>query len=229
MLEERASIVTAPPPGGLLPDQARVRLQEGAAELLLGQLRLHAKRVRALAAAFRRETRRLSTAVSPELERIDQGLDAIAERITAALTSVDTAFTATFAGIGAMEYMGRTIDLEYPDRTPAQRRAILAETLLRDLRMHHLVAQAALRQVAEGLVVRSNSLAIAVGRPGSHSIDQLRIVIRQMRNMSQATAEIGSRLDVFVQNQSAGLQALIPAAPVKDALLASLRAREGSA
>jgi hypothetical protein len=229
MLDERASTIAASPPSGSLPGQARIRLQEGAAELLLGQLRLHAKRVRALAAAFRRETRRLSTAVSPELERVDQGLDGIAEQITAALTAVDAAFTATFAGIGAMEHMGRTIDLEYPDRTPAERLATQAEMLVRQLRTHHLVAQAALRQVAEGLVARSNSLAIAVGRPGSQSLDQLRIVIRQMRQMSQATAEIGARLDVFVQNQSAGLQALIPAAPVKDALLASLRAREGAA
>lgn len=205
------------------PNLARVRLLEGSAELLLGQLRLHAKRVRALAAAFRREARRLTTEVSADLGRIDQILDRVAGESTSALTAVDSAFVTTFSGIAALEHMLETVDLEFPDRAPAQRVAIEAQRLLGDLRARHAVGHEALRLIVEQLIVSANNLAIAVGQPGAQPLEQLRTIIRQLRTLSVSTAEIASRLDVFVQNLSAGLQELVPAASIRESVLASLR------
>jgi hypothetical protein len=213
-----------PEPGGS-PSFARVRLLEGSGELLLGQLRLHAKRVRALAAAFRRETRRLGTEVSPDLGRIDQNLDRIAAQSTAAMSAIDLAFAGTFFGARALDWRAANIDLEYPERSSAQRVAEQAETLLEGLHGRHAEARAALHFMIEQLVVCANNLAIVVGRPGEQSLEQLRIIIRQMRKLSQITEEISSRLDVFVQNQSAALQELAPSSSVRESVLASLRAQ----
>src|SRR5262249_39623072 len=76
---------------------ARARLAEGSAELLLGHLRLHTKRVRALTATFRRETHRVPSLVGAELMDVDRNLDLVATQITAALAAVDATFSATFA------------------------------------------------------------------------------------------------------------------------------------
>jgi len=210
-----------------LPGLTRVRVLEGSAELLLGQLRLHAKRVRALAASFRRETRRLATA-DADLRRIDDRLDAIAERITAALTAIDAGFTAAFDGIAALDGMGATVDLQHPEHTPAQRIAARARELSSALHGQYDEAHRALRDVADGLVAAANNLAIVVGRPGAQSLNQLRVIIRQMRALSRITAEIGARLDVFVQNTSAALLGVIPgdiadaARDARDTVLAQL-------
>lgn len=203
-------------PAPALPNLPRVRVLEGSAELLLGQLRLHAKRVRALAASYRREVARLSTDSGADLLRIDQGLDEIAARITAALTAVDTAFAFTFAGVAALDHLAAATDIEHPDHTPAQRLAARAAEISTRLRSQHDAAHAALRAVAEGLVVNANSLAIVAGRPGPRSVDQLRVITRQMRALSSVTADLNSRLGVFVQNQSAALQPLIAGGGSKD-------------
>ena len=219
----------ATPPGlpatRALPNLARVRLLEGSAELLLGRLRLHAKRVRALAATFRREIRRIQTAQSAELGRIDQHLDRIATQMTIAQTALDQGFAVTFAGVGTLEGLAFTVDIEHPDHTVAQRIASQAHQILGELRARHAEAHTALLFVVEQLVVSANNLAIVVSQPGAQSQDQLSIVIRQMRNLSQITAEIGSRLDIFVQNQSAALQELLPSDSVRETVLASLRAQ----
>jgi len=215
--------LAALPIGSSLPSLTRVRLLEGSAELLVGQLRLHAKRVRALAAAFRRETRRIGTGSGTEFGRIDQHLDRIATQTTTALAAVDTAFVTTISGVAAMDHLATAVDLAFPDRTPAQRMALLAEELIRGLKSQHTVAHGSLHFIVEQLVVSANNLAIAVGQPGGQSLEQMRIIIRQMRNLSRITAELSSRLDVFVQNQSAALQELIPASPTRDLVLASLR------
>jgi len=213
-----------PEPGGP-PSFARVSLLEGSAELLLGQLRLHSKRVRALAAAFRREIRRLGTEVSTDLGRIDQNLDRIATQSTAAMTAIDLAFAGAFTGVRALDRRAANIDIEYPDRSSAQRVAEHAEHLLDGLRGRHAEARGALHFMIEQLVVSANNLAIVVGRPGEQSLEQLRIIIRQMRKLSQITEDISSRLDVFVQNQSAALQELVPGSSGRESVLASLRAQ----
>ncbi|HVC81289.1 MAG TPA: hypothetical protein VNL35_12415 [Chloroflexota bacterium] len=224
MGERTAPLAGLLEPGGS-PSFARVRLLEGSAELLLGQLRLHAKRVRALAAAFRRETRRLGTEVSADLGRIDHNLDRIATQSTVALSAIDLAFAGTFSGTGILDRRAANIDLEHPERSAAQRVAEHAETLLEGLRDRHAEARAALHFMIEQLVVCANNLAIVVGRPGEQSLEQLRIIIRQMRKLSQITAEISARLDVFVQNQSAALQELVPTSSARESVLASLRAQ----
>ncbi len=210
MVIERAARPVEPAGAPALPTLARVRVLEGTATLLLGQFRSHAKRVRAHAAAFRRETYRLPAASGADLIRIDQGLDGIATRITAALNAVDMAVVATFAGIATLEHMAATVDLEHPEHSPAQRIAARAEELLAGLRARHEDAHAALRDVVEQLVVNANNLAIIVGQPSAQSIQQLRVMIRQMRALSLITADISARLDVFVQNQSAALRELAP-------------------
>ena len=203
-----------------LPTLTRVRVLEGPALLLLGQLRLHAKRVRALAANFRRETRRLSLDAGAALGRIDQNLDGVAERMTTAVLVVDTALAATLAGIDALEHLAVTVDVEYPDRTPHQRVALQAESLLSGLQARHEVARDALGHVVEQLIVSANNLAIIVGQPNAQSLDPLRVIIRQIRTLHGVTTDLSSRLDVYVQNQSAALQELVPAGG-QDAVLAS--------
>src|SRR6185437_13032047 len=217
-------LVGLPEPSGS-PSFARVQLLEGSAELLLGQLHLHAKRVRALAAAFRREIRRLGTEVGADLGRIDHNLDRIATQSTVAMSAIDLAFAGTFAGARILDRRAANIDLEHPERSAAQRVAEHAETLLEGLRDHHAEARVALHFMIEQLVVCANNLAIVVGRPGEQSLEQLRIIIRQMRKLSQITEEIRARLDVFVQNQSATLQELVPSSSARESVLASLRAQ----
>jgi hypothetical protein len=213
MAPEPAPRPSAPLAIPALPTLTRVRVLEGSAMLLLAQLRLHAKRVRALAANFRRETRRLSPDARAALQRIDQDLDGVAERMTTAVMVVDTAFVATLTGIDALEHLAVTVDVEYPERTPHQRVALQAESLLSGLHARHAVAHDALAHVGEQLIVSANNLAIIVGQPHAQALDQLRVIIRQMRTLHLVTTDLSSRLDVYVQNQSAALQELIPAAP----------------
>jgi hypothetical protein len=190
---------------------ARARLAEGSGELLLGQLRLHTKRVRALTATFRREAHRVPSLVGAELQDIDQNLDLVATQMTAALAAVDATFTAIFAGIAMLESLAATIDIEHPDRTPAERVAVRAAELLAELYAQHDSARIVLGNVEEQLIVSANKLAIVVGRPSTYATNPLRVLIRQMRMLSGITATFSSRLDVFMQNQSATLRALIPA------------------
>jgi len=213
--------LAGPPVTGMM-NFTRVRVLEGSAQLLLGQLRLHAKRVRALAAAFRRETRRLATDAGADLQRIDQNLDRIADHTTIALNAVDAALLYSFEHIAAMDHMAVTVDLEHLDFTPMQRIAGHAQDILEKLRAQHGVAHGSLQYVIEQLVVSANNLAIVIGQPGVQSLEQLRVIIRQMRSLSRTTAELSGRLDVFVQNQGAALQELIPTSSTRDTVLASL-------
>jgi hypothetical protein len=210
-------------------NQVRFRFLEGSSELLLGQLRLHAKRIRALAASFRREIRRIETGVGPEMDRIDSSLDRVSQQTTVALRAIDSAFVAVFAGVAALESYLTSRDVEHPDLTPGQRISGHATDLLGSLRGQHAEAGAALRIVVEQLIVNANNLAIVVGQPGTQSLDHLRVVIRQMRTLSGRTYDLGGRLDVFVQNLSAALQELAPADSLRDSVLASLRAMQASA
>ena len=205
-------------------DLVRFWFLEGSSDLLLGQLRLHAKRVRALAATYRRETRRLAAGVSPELSRIDVSFDNVAQETTVALRAIDSAFVTTFTGVSAMEHYATTVDAERPHLTTEQRIAGQARDLLENLRRRHAQASSALRVVVVQLVVNANHLAIAVGQPGALSLEQFRVIIRLMRGLSQTTDELGGRLDVFVQNLSAALQELAPGESSRESVLASLRA-----
>ena len=214
------------PRGPRYPDRAANQTLPGSGcskdwRVVAGKAMLALKRVRALAAAFRREARRLTTDVSADLSRIDQILDHVAGESTNALAATDSAFVTTFSGIAALEHLMATVDSEFPDRTLAQRAAIESQRLLASLRANHAVGHGALGLIAQQLVVSANNLAIAVGQPGAQPLDQLRIIIRQLRALSVITADINSRLDVFVQNLSAGLQELIPTASIRDSALAS--------
>jgi hypothetical protein len=75
------------------------------------------------------------------------------------------------------------------------------------------MAHDALAHVGEQLIVSANNLAIIVGQPHAQALDQLRVIIRQMRTLHAITTDLSSRLDVYAQNQSAALQELVPAPP----------------
>ena len=193
---------TLPAPGtgttALLPGLIRMQVLADDADLLLGQLRLHANRIRALAASFRRETERLPLGAGSELTRIDVRLDEIAGRVGSALSTLDRAFAAVGTDISGLE-----------GQDGASRARI--ERGLAALRRQHEAARASLRLVVEGLMVCANKLTIIVGQPGSLALDQLRVIIRQMRSMARITAALGIRLDVSVKNQCALLQELLAA------------------
>ncbi len=223
MAVDHVTIATGIPVASERASFARFRVLEGSSELLLSQFRLHAKRVRALAAAYRRETRRLQAGVSPELARIDVSLDRIAQLTTVALGATDTAFVRTFSSISAMDYYFETTDVEHPEFTPAQRIAAQSKDLLDFLRGKHAEASEALRAVVQELVVNANNLAIVVGQPGAQPLEHFRVIIRQMRTQSGTTYDLGGRLDVFVQNLGATLQELAPTDSFRNTVLASLR------
>jgi hypothetical protein len=203
-----ATLPVGPTYGGALPDLAHARLLVDPAQLLLTQIRLHAKRVRALAATFKRELRRLEPYGATGLEAIDRLTEGIATEVTHALLELDEAFALLGQGGEAITHLAGTLDVEHPEYTPAQRAAMHVTALLGDLQQRYARAQAALRAVSESLVVGANKLAIAVGRPASHGVEHLRAVIRQMRAISQATLDLCGRLDILVQHQSATLSAL---------------------
>jgi hypothetical protein len=192
-----------------LPDPARVRVLEGTAELLLGGLRLHAKRVRALAATFYRETRRLPEGVGDGLAPIAASLTTVAAGMSGALTAVDMAVAVTFAGLDALPGIAVNDDLEQPEAVPVRRVAARAESLLIGLRERHDDAHMALREVTQGLVMAANNLAIVAGRPAAGVPDELRVIIRQLRALSAVTVTMTARLDVFVQNVGAVLRAAL--------------------
>ena len=89
--------------------------------------------------------------------------------------------------------------------------AAAAQSLQSGLQARHAVAHDALAHVGEQLIVSANNLAIIVGQPHAQALDPLRVIIRQMRTLHAVTTDLSSRLDVYVQNQSAALQELVPA------------------
>ena len=196
------SILPAPGTGmtALLPGLIRMQVLADDADLLLGQLRLHANRIHAMAASFRRETERLPLGVGSELTRLDGRLDGIAERVGSALSTLDRAFAAIVSD---------TAGLEQPDGAPPAYAITRIERGLAALRQQHEDARMALRLVVEGLMVCANKLTIIIGQPGSLALDQLRVIVRQMRSMARITAALSTRLDVSVQNQCAILQELL--------------------
>ncbi len=202
------------PPLPPLPRPARARALEGTGELLLAELRLHTRRVRALAASLQREASRPPAEDGAGLDAISARLDDIAGELAGALSTIETAVVATFAGLEGLYGAALGIEVGVSGDTPAERVATTVRDLSYGLRTRHRAAQAALRGVAEGLTASANSLTIAAGRPGPDSdpgsMEVLRVMIRQMRLLGGVTAAMGGRLDVFAQNVAALLRDAAP-------------------
>jgi len=147
--------------------------------------------------------------VGDGLAPIAASLTTVAAGMSGALTAVDMAVAVTFAGLDALPGIAVNDDLEQPEAAPAQRVARHAESLLAGLRGRHDDAHMALREVAQGLVMAANNLAIAAGRPDAGVPDELRVIIRQLRALSAVTVAMTARLDVFVQNAGAVLRAAL--------------------
>ena len=180
------------------------------AELLLGQLRLHAKRVRALAAAFRRETRRLSAAV----ERGTRPHRRAPRRIASGQSSAALGRRGPGLRRPSLRMRGHGWQdgrrPRYPTSTsPDSERA--GPPCKRSCTRPSRVRRPAHGGATGGRAPttwRSSSASPGGQWPWS----RCGLIIRQMRTIGRITAAISSRLDVFVQNQSAALQELLPGA-----------------